>query len=107
VGSDSKHRDALERIAGADKKAADPEANSLRDPSGRRGSVLLYVAADRADAGDGESPADSLAEQPEADDLVVLMSMVAPATATPQGRPVVEWTVNRQSQSGTVVVDHD
>jgi hypothetical protein len=105
VGSDSKHRDALERIAGTKKDAADPEADDLRDPSGRRGSILLYVAADRADAGDGESPASSLAKRPAADDLVVLMSMVAPATATPQGRPVVEWTVKRRSESGSVVVN--
>jgi hypothetical protein len=105
VGSDSKHRDALQRIAGAKTAAADPVADGFRDPSGKRGSILVYVAADRTDAGDGESPASSLEEKPTAHDVVVLMSMVAPATATPQGRPVVEWTVVRRSESGTVVVD--
>jgi hypothetical protein len=105
VGSDSKHRDALERIAGAKKDAPDPSADDRRDPAGKRGSILVYVAADRADAGDGESPADSLVGEPAAKDLVVLMSMVAPASATPQGRPVVEWTVKRRSQSGAVVVN--
>jgi hypothetical protein len=105
VGSDSKHRDPLERIAGAKTATADPAADSLRDPAGKRGSILVYVAADRADAGEDVSLASSLVDKPAAHDLVVLMAMVAPATATPQGRPVVEWTVKRESQSGAVVVD--
>ena len=105
VGSDSKHRDALERIAGGKKASADPDADALADPAGKRGSILVYVAADRADAGDGESPASSLEQEPAAHDLAVLMAMVAPATATPHGGPVVEWTVNRNSKNGSVVVN--
>jgi hypothetical protein len=73
--------------------------------AGKRGSILVYVAADRADAGEDVSLASSLVDKPAAHDLVVLMAMVAPATATAQGRPVVEWTVKRESQSGAVVVN--
>jgi len=104
VGSDSKHRDPLERIAGGAKATADPAADALRDPAGKRGSILVYVAADRADAGADVSPAGTLDNEPPAHDLVVLMAMVAPATATPQGRPVIEWTAKRTSKTGSVVV---
>jgi hypothetical protein len=104
VGSDSKHRDPLERIAGAANATADSGADALRDPAGKRGSILVYVAADRADAGEDVSPASALVDEPAAHDLVVLMAMVAPATATPQGRPVIEWTAKRTSKTGSVVV---
>jgi len=103
VGSDSKHRDALERIAGTHKNTADPEADKWRDPNGRRGSLLVYVAADPADAA-GRVTVEDLDERPAAGDLAVLMSLAAPARATPHGKSVIEWTVRRPSESGTAAV---
>lgn len=105
VGSDSKHRHALETIAGTSARESDPVAQALRDPAGRRGAALVYLAGDltgtppemRTDAAD-------LPERPRAADLVVLLSLVAPATATPGGRSVVEWTVLRASSRGSATV---
>ncbi|MCE3556453.1 Z1 domain-containing protein, partial [Pseudonocardia sp. RS11V-5] len=105
VGSDSKHRDAVERIAGTTKTSVDDAADALRDPHGTRGALLLYVASDPADGGDRRCPAADVPDRPDASDLAVLISMVAPATATPNGGPVVEWTVRRSSQRGVAVVD--
>lgn len=105
VGSDAKHRDAVERIAGASKDTADPVADSLRDPSGRRGALLVYVAADPVHKGDAKATVDDLDAAPGAQDLAVLISLVAPITATAHGKSVIEWTVKRPSQRGVVAVD--
>lgn len=107
VGSDSKHRNALERIAGTATTVGDPAADALRDPNGRRGAVLLYVTADPSDrAGDDRTVrAQDLPPTPPAEDLVPLLSLVAPATATPRGRSVIEWGVRRRADRGTPTVD--
>lgn len=105
VGSDSKHRDAVERIAGTPKTTADAAADELGDPQGRRGAVLLYVASDPADGGNRRCAAADVPDKPKAGDLAVLVSIVAPATATPLGGPVIEWTVRRSAQRGSAVVD--
>ncbi|RSN29081.1 hypothetical protein DMC61_21465 [Amycolatopsis sp. WAC 04169] len=105
AGSDSKHRDAAERIAGASTKTPDPHADALRDPAGRRGSMLVYLAADPADAGDMKCQAANLSPNPVPGDLAVLISLVAPATATPTGRSVIEWKVRRSTQRGSATID--
>jgi Z1 domain len=106
VGSDSKHRDAVERIAGSAKTTTDAVADGLRDPGGRRGAILVYVAGDLAELGaEQKYTADDLPAEPSSHDLVVLFSLVAPATATPHGRSVIEWTVRRKDKMGTPSVD--
>jgi hypothetical protein len=105
VGSDSKHRDAVERIAGTHKNTADPVADTLRDPANRRGALLVYVAADRMDRVGERVLAADLDAEPAAEDLAVLLSIVAPARATPHGKSVIEWTVRRRSSEGTAAVD--
>ena len=42
--------------------------------------------------------------EPAAEDLAVLLSIVAPARATPHGKSVIEWTVRRRSSAGTAAV---
>ena len=106
VGSDSKHRDAVERIAGTAKQTTDVSADAMRDGHGRRAAVLLYVAADNADAPqEHKCRPDELPERPDPHDLVVLMSLAAPATATAHGRSVIDWTVKRESLRGSAAVD--
>lgn len=104
VGSDAKHRDAPERIAGARKTTADTEADALRDPAGRRAAALLYLAADIAAYGEGKCRAADLPSNPHTGDLATLVSIAAPATATPHGRSVIEWTVRRKDQKGTPTI---
>jgi Z1 domain len=104
VGSDAKHRDAPERIAGARKATNDSEADTLRDPAGRRAAALLYLAADLADYGDRKCPAADLPSNPHPGDLATLISVAAPATATPHGRAVIEWTVRRKDRAGAPTI---
>jgi hypothetical protein len=104
VGSDAKHRDAPERVAGARKATDDAEANAMLDPAGRRAAVLLYLAADITASGEGKCRAADLPDNPQISDLATLLSIVAPATATPNGRPVIEWTVQRNDQKGTPAI---
>lgn len=105
VGSDSKHRDAVERIAGSRKDTEDPAADALRDPNGRRGALLVYVAADPVDVGDLDTTSGELFPRPPSpQDLAVLISLVAPASATPNGKSVIEWTVRRPSKQGIASV---
>lgn len=105
VGSDSKHRDAVERIAGSHKNSPDTAADSLRDPAGKRGAVLLYVAADPVDKPGAKVSVADLGTEPAAHDLAVLLSVVAPARATPHGKSVIEWTVRKSDRSGVAAVD--
>lgn len=105
VGSDAKHRDAVERIAGTAKTTDDAAADALRDPGGRRGAILIYVAGDPAEMAEQTSNAAQMSKNPEQHDLVVLLSLVAPSTATQHGRSVIEWTVRRTEQHGTASVD--
>jgi hypothetical protein len=104
VGSDSKHRDALERIAGAYKRFSDPEAERLRSAHGRRGAVLIYLAADLATFAGPSCPPTELPKDPSPGDIAVLLSLVAPAGATPHGRSVIEWSVKRRSSWGAPTV---
>ena len=104
VGSDAKHRDAVERIAGARKDTADPIADSLRDTAGHRGALLVYVAADPVHKGASKATFKDLGMAPEAKDLAVLMSLVAPSSATTHGKSVIEWTVKRPSLRGIASV---
>ncbi|MBW6439255.1 Z1 domain-containing protein [Actinoplanes hulinensis] len=93
-GSDPKHRAALERISGMTTKVDDPVADQLRHPRGHRGALLVYVTA--------EPPEAAVAENLDPTNLVVLTSLVAPATATPAGKPVIEWTVKGPKGEATV-----
>lgn len=107
VGSDSKHRDALERIAGAaDLSVPDTVADALRDNAGRRGAILLYVTGDLAakKAEERATRPDELDADPDGADLVVLLSIVAPAAATPSGQAFIDWTVRRHTDWGSATV---
>ncbi|GAA1614360.1 Z1 domain-containing protein [Actinoplanes couchii] len=93
-GSDPKHRDALERISGKDTRIDDPAANQWRHPRGHRGALLVYVTTEPVEAAHTGilDPAD----------IVVLTSLVAPITATPDGKPFIEWTVKGKAGEATV-----
>ncbi|MEU4692406.1 Z1 domain-containing protein [Actinoplanes sp. NPDC023714] len=106
VGSDPKHRNALERISGADALLEDPAADALRSPTKRRGAVLVSIAADIASlAASDTCRAIDLSSNPDVSDLAILLSTVAPATATPGGRSVISWEPARSGSSGSPVVD--
>jgi Z1 domain-containing protein len=94
-GSDPKHRDALERIAGSDEPLPDAEADGLRDDSGRRAGMLVYLTVDLE-----TWPAPGSAVRKE--DVVPLLSLVAPSTSTPGGRSIIEWTVKGPKGQATV-----
>ncbi|WBB96395.1 hypothetical protein O7553_24255 [Solwaraspora sp. WMMA2059] len=101
VGSDSKHRDAPERIAGASKGSVDAVADALRDQTGRTAAVLVYLAADIASY-DSDRPCrvSEISDPVSLGDLATLISIAAPATATPHGRSVIQWTVRRGGHEG-------
>ncbi|MEU8606431.1 Z1 domain-containing protein [Actinoplanes sp. NPDC048791] len=103
-GSDPKHRDALERIAGKATPSPDAVADKLRDPQGRRATLLVSVAADVASAGESKCTPGDLGASPDPGDLAVFLSLAAPATATPHGRSVIEWTVKRSGSAGEATV---
>jgi hypothetical protein len=104
-GSDPKHRDALERITGTKTISEDKTADNLRDLNGRRAAVLISIAADAADAGESKSAPADLPDRPDTGDLAVFLSIAAPATATPHGRPVIEWKVERSGLRGQAAVE--
>lgn len=84
VGSDSKHRAGVERIAAA-------EAVAGLAASTTRGVVLAYLVDDRSDAATATT-------DPAREDLVVLLSVAVPAAATPNRRNLIQWTVIRSDR---------
>ncbi|WP_433303532.1 Z1 domain-containing protein [Actinoplanes sp. CA-030573] len=94
-GSDPKHRAALERIAGRDTGLPDPSAEGLS--ADRRAGLLVYLTLDRDVP---PAPGSAVAEE----DVVPLLSLVAPAKSTPNGRSVIEWTVKGRRGEATVEV---
>lgn len=77
VGSDEKHRAAVEPITRGEAALGLP-------PSTTRGVLLVYLVDDRP-RGHGEGP-------PTERDLVVLPSIAVPAAASPHGRGIIRWT---------------
>jgi hypothetical protein len=104
VGSDKKHRQAVERIAGRidDDAPADPVAEELAGERTNRGAILVYLSDDR--------PEDSGIRQGQVDgkgNAVVLFSIASPAAATPTAKDMLRWTVQRSDRAGEATVDRD
>lgn len=88
VGSDRKHSSAAVPIAKAE------NVDGLDGVAGR-GAVLVYLADDRGDA----------AVTLSADNVVPLLSIAAPRSATPHKRDLVQWVVRSQSQPDEATVE--
>jgi hypothetical protein len=94
IGSDAKHRAAVEPIA------AGQEASSL-PASPSRGVVLLYLADDRAvDLATGQKLGDLTI-----DHVVPLIAIATPSAASPQGSGVAQWGVIVQARADDPTVD--
>lgn len=65
---------------------------------------MLYLAADIATFGEGKCYPKDLPNDPQLGDLATLISIAAPSTATPHGKPVIEWTVKRKDQTGSPTI---
>ena len=88
VGSDRKHSDAAMPIAKGE------SAGSLPGVDGR-GVVLIYLADDRAD--------DTM--DLSADNVVPLLSIAVPKSATPHKRDLIQWTVRVKSKEEDAAVE--
>lgn len=88
VGSDAKHREAALPIA-----LGEPVTGF--DAEDARGVVLLYLVDDRAD------PKETLST----DNVVLLLSMAAPKSATPNKRDLIQWTVRVKSKPDDATVE--
>ncbi|WP_250036412.1 Z1 domain-containing protein [Paractinoplanes maris] len=94
-GSDPKHRNALNRLAGSKSGVADVTADALCLEHGKPAGLLVYLTLDREDPLPAGSPVSK-------HDVVPLLSLVAPADSTPNGRSTIEWTVKGAQGEATV-----
>ena len=76
----------------------DAEADGLRDEHGRRAAMLVYLTLD-VDLDTWPAPGSTVKKN----DVVPLLSLVAPARSTPAGRSVLEWKV--RGRKGEVTVE--
>jgi hypothetical protein len=91
VGSDAKHRTAALSISRGESVAGLPGKDG-------RGVVLLYLVDDRPN---GSS------EQLSVENVIPLLSIAAPASATPSKRDLVQWTVRVPSKKDEAAVSAD
>lgn len=98
-GSDRKHRDVAERLAGTPgSMLVDPVRDALRDGSTSTGVVLAYLAKDASsDANEGS--------RNDWKDLVLLLSLVMPPDAANDHSNRIRWVVQRKELAGVAAVD--
>jgi len=103
VGSDKKHRQAVERIAGRRDDDAPPDAVAevFASESNTRGAILVYLSDDRAKDTSGNRNG----KVDDEGNAVVLFSIASPAASTPTPKDMVVWTVRRLDQPGEAAVD--
>lgn len=89
VGSDSKHRDAALPIARAE------SVDGIGESAGR-GAILIYLVDDRPDGS---------TEALSASNVVPLVSIAAPATATPHKRDLIQWVVRVKDKEDDAAVE--
>lgn len=94
IGSDAKHRAAVEVIAQGG-------AIATLGASDTRGAVLIYLVDDRlVDAATGERIGPLTPDQ-----VVPLLAIATPAAATPRGRGVAQWGVMVSAKPTEAAVD--
>jgi hypothetical protein len=93
IGSDSKHRAAVEAVARGEGSTAFPASLT-------RGGVLLYLADDRPVDAAGDKVGDLASEF-----VVPLIALATPAAATPKGRGVAQWGVLVPAKPDDATVD--
>lgn len=98
VGSDAKHRPLAERIAGCAVDFDDPIASKYCGVR-TRGAVLVYLASDPVVE---RAATESVSAAPE--DLVILMSLAAPAQSTGSRPRLIQWVAHRSDLAGEAVV---
>lgn len=94
--SDPKYRDVGLRIAGAVGAFGDPLVETLHQA--RRGSIILYPIVE-----DELSPAVSNDEMPR-NECVLGLTIVAPASATAPGTPLVQFEAHNQALAQQAIV---
>jgi hypothetical protein len=98
-GSDRKHRDIAERLAGnPSTPMSDPAIEALRAGSSSTGVLLVYLARDMT-ARDGHGPTGE-----DSHDLVLLPSLVVPPDAANDRSNRIRWVVIRKDLSGVAAV---
>ena len=89
VGSDQKHRNAVEPIARGESVVGLPGADG-------RGVVLLYLVDDRENFATSDLSLEN---------VVPLLSVAVPTSSTPHKRDLIQWTVRVKSKADDAVVD--
>lgn len=104
-GSDRKHRDVAERLAGTPGSVlVDAVRDGLCDGSTSTGVVLAYLARDVTEV---KNPDGTLVDCPSKDDwqdLVLLLSIVMPPDAANDHSNRIRWVVQRKELEGVAAV---
>lgn len=104
-GSDRKHRDVAERLAGTPgSHLEDPVRDGLRHGSASTGVLLAYLARDVTEVVGGEG---TMVDGPSNDDwhdLVFLLSIVMPPDAANDHSNRIRWVVQRKDLEGVAAV---
>lgn len=104
-GSDRKHRDVAERLAGTPGSAlADPLRDELRDGSTSTGVLLAYLARDTTRVTDDEGKVVDAPSMDDWQDLVMLLSIVMPPDAANDHSNRIRWVVQRKDKEGVAAV---
>lgn len=93
IGSDRKHTTALLPIVAGEAVAGLPAAEG-------RGVVLIYLADDRAEDADRKKVGELTAEN-----VVPLLSLAAPLSATPHKHDLIQWTVLVEAKGDDAAVE--
>jgi hypothetical protein len=97
VISESRHRNAAQRIAGISTERADPNADALA--TGRTGAIILYpVIEPRTLDGHPDSPIDP-------GRVTIAFHMVTPLSTAPSDGKLIKWVAVDSSNPRAVVVD--
>ena len=104
-GSDRKHRDVAERLAGTPGSAlVDPVRDVLRDGSTSTGVVLAYLARDTTQFTNDDGKVIDSPSKDDWQDLVLLLSIVMPPDAANDHSNRIRWVVQRKDLEGVAAV---
>jgi hypothetical protein len=104
-GSDRKHRDVAERLAGTPGSTLEDHVrDELRDGSTATGVLLVYLARDVTTDNPDDGGGEGLASRDDWHDLVPLLSIVVPPDAADDHSSRIRWVVSRKDLDGVAAV---
>lgn len=104
-GSDRKHRDVAERLAGTPGSAmVDPVRDGLRDGSTSTGVALAYLARDVTEVTSDDGKVIDSSSKDDWQDMVLLLSIVMPPDAANDHSNRIRWVVQRKDLQGVAAV---